>query len=153
MVKRGDDDLPEDYERLGATTVRLMMALPNWSNKKLAEETGYDPKMIALWVRAQRDPKPEQLEAIAKAIGGFSREWYEDMARTAIRFRALRRRHGQPLGFHGVADEASRRVAALVAASFPEIEALIEDEAELDSNDTGPGQASGGIGRATSEPA
>lgn len=131
MTKHGDGDLPEDHERLGAMTVRLMMAIPNWSNKKLAEETGYDPKLIAHWVAGRRDPKPEHLETVAKAIG-VSLEWYENIARTAIRLRALTCEQRESLDLTGLADATGRKIAALVEAAFPEVEALIEADANED---------------------
>lgn len=128
MAKRGEGDLPEDCNRIGAVTVRLMMAFPNWSKRKLAEETGYNPKLIALWVTGRRDPKPEQLEAVAKAIG-VSLDRYENIARTAIRLRGLTAEQRESLDFTGFADATGRKVAAIVEAAFPEIEALIEAEA------------------------
>ncbi len=128
MAKRGEGDLPEDSERLGAMTVRLMMAYPNWSNKKLADETGYDPKLIALWVRGLRDPKPEQLEDVADAIG-VSLDTYETFARTAIRLRALTPEQRESLDFSGLADKTAKGMAAYIEAAFPEVEALIEADA------------------------
>ncbi|HEV7671543.1 MAG TPA: helix-turn-helix transcriptional regulator [Thermoanaerobaculia bacterium] len=135
MTKRGEDHLSEEPYRLGAVTVRLMIAFPNWSLKKLAEETGYDSKLTALWVRGLRDPKPEQLKAVAKAIG-VSLESYENFARTAIRLRASHRQQRETLDFTGVAEETGRRVAAIVEAALPEIAALIEsDAANADSRE------------------
>ncbi len=128
-TKRDEIDLPEDPYRLGAMTLRLMMAFPNWSRSRLADQTGYDPKLIALWVRGLRDPKPTQLAAIAK-VTGASLPQFEDFARTAIR---LRGRHGQgnsETDFAGLAEEAGQRVAAIVGTAIPELEALIEEGLE-----------------------
>ncbi len=128
-TKRDEIDLPEDPYRLGAMTLRLMMAFPNWSRSRLADQTGYDPKMIALWVRGLRDPKPGQLAAIAKSIG-VSLAQFEDFARTVIRLHGRRGQGKSATGFAGLAEEVGQRVAAIVGTAIPELEALVEQGLE-----------------------
>src|SRR5262245_35197910 len=88
MAKLDREDGSENLFRPGALFVRLLLALEDWSQARLAAAAGCDQWLISHLARGKRDPEPGMLERLASAAG-WPAPFVERLARAAIRARWL----------------------------------------------------------------
>ncbi len=119
----------ENLFRFEAVVVRFLLALPEWSQARLAAESGIDQSQISLFQRGKRTPSPEDLEQLAQAAG-WPLTFVEKLATTVVRVRGLRSSIPPPLGFEAVSADVMYRVALEVEAGMAEIGRLIWADAQ-----------------------
>src|SRR5262245_7023681 len=138
MTIRGEEDDGEGLYRQSAITVRLLLALDDLPQGRLAREIGCGTATISQLQRGRREPGPGMLERLASARG-WPLSLVEEMARRVVRVRRARRSGGAPeIVLDAV--EIARRVAERVEAALPEIEALLAAGAERDPSPTAEGR-------------
>lgn len=119
----------ENLFRLEAVVVRLLLALPEWSQARLAAESGIDQSLISQYQRGKRIPIPETLNQLAQATG-WSLPFVEQLATAVVRVRELRNAPSPPLDFGATSADALYRTALRVEAGMVEIGRLIWADAE-----------------------
>lgn len=118
----------ENLFRLEAVVVRLLLALPEWSQARLAAESGIDQSLISQYQRGKRIPTPEGLNRLAKATK-WSLPFVEQLATAVIRVRELRNAP-TPQDLKAASADALYRAALQVEAGMVEIGRLIWADAE-----------------------
>lgn len=119
----------EDLFRFEAVVVRLLLALTEWSQARLAVESGIDQSLISRFQRGNRTPSPEVLNRLARAAG-WPLPFVEQLATAVIRVRDLRNVPPSPLDFGATSADALYRTALRVEAGMVEIGRLIWADAE-----------------------
>ncbi len=119
----------ENLFRLEAVIVRLLLSIPEWSQARLAAESGIDQSLISRFQRGTRIPPPEVLNQLAQAVG-WSLPFVAHLATAVVRVRELR--NAPPLSDFGAitVDAVYHRVALQVEAGMAEIGRLIWADAE-----------------------
>src|SRR6185295_749267 len=112
-----------------AVVVRLLLALPEWSQARLAAASGIDQSLISRFQLGHRTPTSEALNRLARSVG-WSLPFVEQLATAVVRVRELRNTVPPPLDFVEPSAEAMNRVALRVEAGMVEIGRLIWADAE-----------------------
>lgn len=118
--------------RSDAIVVRLLLALGDLTQARLAEASGVDQSLISLFQRGKLVPSPETLERLAQAAG-WPLPLVEQMATAAIRFRDNPRTL-ESVPLESPAADIGRRVAILAEGALLDLRLLLPADRTVHSS-------------------